>query len=186
MSDQPANQPQNDSSVMGSPQGDTYSVEAPKPVVSNQQGPIEKLEDQNIFTLLGVTTGTEDEKSQFLDELQQVIWEDFLENDVQLLILDSEHQKLQEILGGTNANLSVETQERVIEYLEELVPDLETIMVDKAIRLKADLLRERIAGMKELYGADVSAQTKIAEAEQFISQERWATAAQTLNGITQQ
>ncbi len=182
MLDQPATQPQQVSQVPSGQQHDG-SVEDTKPTHTPRTD-IERLEDQNIFVLLGVTTGTDEEKSQFLDELQQVIWEDFLENDVQLLILDSEHQKLLEILGGQKANLSIETQEKVIEYLEDLVPDLESIMVDKAIRLKADLMRERIVGMKELYGADVNALSKIAEAEGLISVERWAAAAQVLNSLT--
>ncbi len=183
MSDQPANSTQPQYQVNDDSQLRARSEEPTTQVKAGSADQVERLEDQNIFTLLGVTSGTEEEKSQFLDELQQVIWEDFLENDVLLLILDSEHQKLQEILGGQKANLSIDTQEKVIEYLEDLVPDLEAIMVDKAIRLKADLLRERIAGMKQLHDANAEALTEIAEAESLIRSERWATAAQVLNGI---
>jgi hypothetical protein len=143
----------------------------------------EKLEDQNIFDLLGVASGSEAEKSQFLDELQQVIWEDFLENDVNLLILDSEHQKLKEILGSSTANLSVETQEKVISYLEEIVPDLEEIMIDKAIRLKGDLVRERITGLKQVHAGNAQAETKIQMAEEAVAAEKWKTAATILNSI---
>ncbi len=143
----------------------------------------QKLEDQNIFTLLGVSDGNESEKSQFLDQLQQVIWEDFLENDVSLLVLDSEHQKLKELIGENTASLSIETQEKVIEYLEELIPDLEEIMVDKAIRLKADLFRERIESMKTLFAGDAAKLQKVTEAESFVQSGSWASAADVLNTL---
>lgn len=144
----------------------------------------EKLEDQNIFTLLGVSDGSDSEKSQFLDQLQQVIWEDFLENDVTLLVLDSEYQKLKEITGENTADLSIETQEKVIEYLEELIPDLEDIMVDKAVRLKADLVRERIQSLKTLHSADSEKSAKILEAESLIHDDKWASGSSVLNTLS--
>lgn len=143
----------------------------------------ETLEDQNIFVLLGVSDGTDSEKSQFLDDLQQVIWEDFLENDVSLLILDSEHQKLKEIIGTSTANLSVETQEKIIEYLEEVIPDLEDIMVDKAVRLKADLMRERVESLKSIHMQDEAKLAGVMQAENLMREGKWATAAQTLNSL---
>lgn len=159
---------------------------AAQPVSPTQAATPEKnelLEDQNIFFLLGVEDGTDSEKSSFLDDLQQVIWEDFLENDVALLILDSEHQKLKEIIGPSTANISIETQEKIIEYLEEIIPDLEDIMVDKAVRLKADLLRERLASLKELHMNDQDKLTKVMQAESHIHEGMWATAARTLNSL---
>lgn len=143
----------------------------------------ELLEDQNIFFLLGVTDGSDSEKSQFLDDLQQVIWEDFLENDVSLLILDSEHQKLKEIIGASTANLSIETQEKIIEYLEEIIPDLEDIMVDKAVRLKADLMRERVESLKTVHVNDSGRLSLVMQAESLMHEGRWATAAKTLNSL---
>jgi len=143
----------------------------------------ELLEDQNIFFLLGVADGTDSEKSQFLDDLQQVIWEDFLENDVSLLILDSEHQKLTELIGPSTANLSIETQEKIIEYLEEIIPDLEEIMVDKAVRLKADLMRERVESLKTIHMNDAAKLEAVLQASSQMNEGMWATAARTLNSL---
>ena len=53
----------------------------------------EALISQNIFDLLGVTDGTEAQRNEFLDELQQAIWEDFLENDLELLVTDNEREQ---------------------------------------------------------------------------------------------
>lgn len=166
------------------PQNAPQSVQAADVSVNQKySSESETLEDQNIFFLLGVETGSDIEKSQFLDDLQQVIWEDFLENDVSLLILDSENQKLREIIGPSSADLSVEKQEKIIEFLEEIVPDLEDIMVDKAVRLKADLVRERIASLKELYLGESDTLELILQAETHINEGKWATAARTLNNL---
>lgn len=163
-------------------QTDTAAA-TPAPAQSSGSEGKELLEEQNIFFLLGVEDGSDSEKSSFLDDLQQVIWEDFLENDVALLILDSEHQKLKEIIGVSTANISIETQEKIIEYLEEIIPDLEDIMVDKAVRLKADLLRERLASLKELHMNDQEKLNQVMQAESLVYEGKWASAARVLNSL---
>lgn len=144
----------------------------------------ESLEDQNIFYLLGVDDGTEEQKSQFLDELQQVIWEDFLDTDVKLLLTEAEMQEL-ERLEATKPDAKMEEQEEVIVYLEKLIPDLEDILLEKALGLKADLFRERIAGMREYHAANPQALTTVSEAEQLMNQEKWLSAARLLNTIAE-
>jgi len=86
-------------------------------------------------------------------------------------------------LGENTAQLSIETQEKVIEYLEELIPDLEEIMVDKAIRLKADLFRERVESMKTLLDGDLDKLARIATAQSFMQSGSWASAADVLNKL---
>lgn len=142
----------------------------------------EKLEDQNIFYMLGVTDGTEEQKNQFLDELQQVIWEDFLDEDVKLLLTQEEQVELDK-LKAAKPDTKLEEQEEVIVYLEKLIPDLEDILLEKALELKADLMKERVAGMRELYKDKPEYLTKINEAEQMINEEKWLAAAQALNSI---
>lgn len=142
------------------------------------------LEDQNIFSLLGVNDGTEDDREAFLDELQQVIWEDFLENDLQLLVTTDEYSTLAPLLAKSdNPDGDLAKQEELVGKLENLIPDLEEIMLEKALELKADLLRERISGMKEFYSGNETSLRSIAEAEASLQQDRWLDAAQTLNQI---
>lgn len=143
----------------------------------------EKLEDQNIFYMLGVTDGTEEQKNQFLDELQQVIWEDFLDEDVKLLLTQEEQTELDK-LKATKPDAKLEEQEEVIVYLEKLIPDLEDILLEKALELKADLMKERVTGMQELYKDKPEHLAKIDEAERMIGEEKWLSAAQELNSIT--
>jgi len=142
----------------------------------------EKLEDQNIFYMLGVTDGTEEQKNQFLDELQQVIWEDFLDEDVKLLLTQEEQAELDK-LKAAKPDAKLEEQEEVIVYLEKLIPDLEDILLEKALELKADLMKERVAGMRELYKDKPEHLTKIDEAERMMGEEKWLSAAQTMNSI---
>ncbi len=142
----------------------------------------ESLEDQNIFYLLGVDNGTDQQKETFLDELQQVIWEDFLENDVQLLLTKEEHEQLQQLTKNNTKTPLVE-QEAVVVFLEKLIPDLEEIMLEKALELKADLVKERVAGLKEFHAGKAEELKKIEEAENLVTQEKWLSAARLLNSL---
>lgn len=151
---------------------------APNPVAS------QALEDQNIFVLLGVTDGSEEDREAFLDELQQVIWEDFLENDLQLLVTTDEYSSLQPLLNkDDDQSNDLAKQEELVGKLETLIPDLEDIMLEKALELKADLLRERILSMKEYHAGNEGAMRTIAEAESHLQLDKWFDTAQTLNQI---
>jgi len=144
----------------------------------------EKLEDQNIFFLLGIKEdeATGEQRESFLDELQQVIWEDFLENDVQLLLTKQEMDELQVLLGKTKGK-AIEEQEEIVVFLEKLIPDLEEIMLEKALELKADMVRERIAGMKQRFVEKPENLKQIELAEQQLSDSQWLSMAKTLNSI---
>lgn len=140
----------------------------------------QSLEAQNIFDLLGVSDGKPEEKDAFLDELQDVIWEDFLANDTQALLTEPELAQLQELKAKGN---TPQVQEEILVFLEKLIPDLEDMMMDKAIELKEDMVMERIAGLREFHAQNAPALEKITEAEKLISQNRWADASQLLNSI---
>lgn len=142
----------------------------------------QSLEDQNIFFLLGVNDGTNEEKEAFLDELQQVIWEDFLENDVELLITEEEMGELKNLLAQKELK-DLELQEKIIIYLEKLIPDLEEIMLEKALELKEDMVRERVEGLREYFGKDSDKMSKLDQAEQQMNEGRWRDAAELLNSL---
>ncbi|MCA9369987.1 MAG: hypothetical protein H6774_02540 [Pseudomonadales bacterium] len=142
----------------------------------------EALEDQNIFHLLGVTDGSDEERESFLDELQQVIWDDFLDFDVKLLITSDEYEEFQTIRSGADAT-DLENQEKIVVFLEKLIPDLEDIMLEKALELKGDMVRERIAGMREYHSGNTQALAQIDQAEAQLRDDLWKSAADTLNAI---
>ncbi len=155
----------------------------PSNAATTTAGTSETLEEQNIFDLLGVKDGTDQEKEAFLDELQQVIWEDFLENDVKLLLTTDELAELDVIVKSVTKD-DLEKQEKIVVFLEKLIPDLEEIMLEKALELKADLVKERISGMKEYYATNQQALAQIDQAQQKLDDNQWRSAAQLLNSLS--
>ncbi len=168
---QPLAQPVADSAV--EPEADSSAV---------SPASTEALADQNIFEMLGVTTGTPEQREQFLDELQQVIWEDFIEHDTTLLLTDAEQAELKTIMQGV-PDKSLEQQEKVVVYLEKLIPDLEDIMLEKALQLKEEMARERLRALRELHRNESEKVGIIDQAEQAMNQEQWQTATTLLNTI---
>lgn len=142
----------------------------------------QSLEDQNIFFLLGVEDGSDEEKEAFLDELQQVIWEDFLERDVELLITEEELQGMKKIMAQKEKS-DLQLQEEIVVYLEKLIPDLEDILLEKALELKEDMVRERVSSMRELAAGKTEVLAKLDQAEAFIKDNQWRAAAEVLNGL---
>lgn len=139
----------------------------------------ESLEAQNIFVMLGVEEGSDEERESFLDELQSVIWEDFLEKDAELLITSEEKKGLDEL--KVKELPEEEKQEEIVAYLEKLIPDLEEILLEKALELKEDLFRERLKDMKEHFQGKEDTLKEITGAEELLMQGKWKTAAKRLN-----
>ncbi|MBP9819304.1 hypothetical protein KBC79_01050 [Candidatus Woesebacteria bacterium] len=161
------------------------SVVMPAASVAATQEPTasrESLEDQNIFVLLGVADGTDEEKESFLDELQQVIWEDFIENDVKVLLTSDELAQLNTLLQQQYSS-ELEKQEKVVLFLEKLVPDLEDIMLEKALELKADLFRERLQSLQSYYGGNSGSLAAIEQARELMREDKWAAAAGMVNSL---
>lgn len=140
------------------------------------------LEAQNVFFLLGVDESQAEQKEAFLDELQQVIWEDFLESDVKLLITQDEFAQLEQIMAKTGLS-EEDRQEEMVIFLEKLIPDLEEIMLEKAIELKGDMFRERIMGLREYFVGQSEKLDQLTKAEDLVSQEMWYDAAVVVNGL---
>jgi len=83
---------------------------------------------------------------------------------------------------GDNQELE---KDNLVEFLEKLIPDLEDIMLEKALDLKADLFVERINGMKEYFADQAEQLAEINQAEQFMFDDKWKSAASTLNKINE-
>ena len=145
-------------------------------------GSSQTLEEQNVFFLLVVDKSNPQEKESFLDELQQVIWEDFLESDVKLLITQEETKQLEELMQKPDMP-EEEKQEKIVVFLEKIIPDLEEIMLEKAVELKGDMFKERILGLKEFYATDAEKLTAVNKAEDLMSQNLWLDSATVLNQL---
>jgi hypothetical protein len=150
------------------------------PPSTSQQS--ETLVDQNIFYLLGVDEGTSQEKEDFMVELQETVWNDFVKTDLALLITSEEKIRADEILSA-EGTAELEKQEQLLEYLDSLIPDLEEIMVEKAMKLKQNLVKERIENMRKALANDQEKISQLDEATQLFSQGRWYSGAVLLNKI---
>lgn len=143
----------------------------------------EALEDQNVFFLLGVTDGTLEERETFLTELQDVVWEDFLGFDVKLLITNDEYEEFRQLTEGQD-NKEPQQQERIIAFLQPLIPDLDEILEEKTLEFKGDLVLERIIGMKAFFAGQEELLVQLDHARALIDEGQWHSAAQTLNALS--
>lgn len=142
----------------------------------------QKLADQNIFYLLGISQTPDADKEKFLDELQKVIWEDFLAKDLELLITEEEMAEFKKISAKTFSSED-ERQSAMIEYLEKLIPDLEKIMLDKALELKGDMFKERLKEFELAYASEPVKLARIKQAQVLVGEDDWRGAAQILNSV---
>ncbi len=173
----PKDQPPKDSAAPITPVKPVTPPTSPAPAKN-----VESLQDQNIFYLLGVEDSTDEEKESFLDELQQVIWEDFIETDVKMLISVAAMTKLRQLMAQGDGQ---DVQEEMVVYLEKLIPDLEEIMLEKALELKEEMVLERMAGLREYHLGKSAALAKIDQAEQLVKKDHWHQAAGLLNALSQ-
>ncbi|PIR61388.1 MAG: hypothetical protein COY81_04380 [Candidatus Pacebacteria bacterium CG_4_10_14_0_8_um_filter_43_12] len=190
----PITEPMNDANDQTMPPTEPPQpiVQPPQPIAASTQSTAtsleaqssEALEDQNIFFLLGVRDGTNQQKESFLDELQQVIWEDFLEYDVKLLVTSDESAELQKIIDSS-AEKDLEKQEKIIVYLEKLIPDLEEIMLEKALELKEEMVRERVSSLRQFYADQADKLTRVDEAERLLNDGKWYSGAHVMNSLAQ-
>lgn len=146
--------------------------------------PGEAIDEQNIFELLGVKTASDSEKETFLDELQQALWEDFLDKDLPLLVTEKELAEIRAVQNDTSL-AEDKKQNALIEKIEKLVPDIEDIMLEKALELKEDMVWERVKGLKEHFAGKSDALTTITQAETHLKAGRWKAGTDLLNGLSQ-
>lgn len=140
------------------------------------------IENQNIFDLLGARSLSAAEEADFLDRLQKTIWDDFLDNNVELLLTDEEVEGLIAIINRGDVN-DDEKQSLMLEYMQKLIPDLDEILLEKASKLKKDLTMERIASLEEMYREDEGKMRQLIEVRKLVEEERWMEVADTLNLI---
>lgn len=138
----------------------------------------EDLKSQNIFDMLGLDKISDEEKNHFLDELEMMIWDDFVAHDLELLLTSEEYGKARQILDE-QAKSEDERKESLILFLEKLVPDLDEVLYEKALELKSEMMAERLNKLKE--NTDPASIDKVKQAEAFISENRWRSAASLLN-----
>lgn len=129
---------------------------------------------QNIFDLLGIPQATDDEKTLFLDELQDVIWEDCVENDVGVLLTEDDFRQFQTIS---------QDREQMINFLEEKIVDFGKIMFAKALEFKQELTQERISEYLDFFNNQPDKLEQINNAQSLLRKHRWRDVWAVLNSL---
>jgi len=140
----------------------------------------EDLKSQNIFDMLGLAAISDEEKNQFLDELEVMIWDDFVLHDLELLLTSEEYGQARQILDDQGKSED-ERKEALIIFLEKLIPDLDEVLYEKALELKSEMMAERLNKLKE--NTDPVVADKVKQAQAMISENRWRSAATLLNSL---
>ncbi|HPS40405.1 MAG TPA: hypothetical protein PLQ50_00150 [Candidatus Woesebacteria bacterium] len=159
---------------------DSADKQVDKDTLNQEDGGDEALKAQNIFEMLGLTSIADSEKDQFLDELETVIWDDFVMHDLELVLTSEEYAGALKILDAEDQKNN-EKKENLIVYLEKILPNLDEILYDKALELKSEMMAERLSQMKK--NADEATLAKIKEVENLISQNKWKSASLLLNQL---
>lgn len=159
-----------DKAVMGRDEIIAAAVKA-----KNTDTTSEDLAAQNIFDLLNIQASDE-EKENFLREIEELIFEDFIGKDVPLLLNSSELAELNK-LQADNLSAGPEKKEKILEFLFNLLPNLENLLYDKAMKLKEEMVHERIKRLEQnAANPDLIARVKTA-----VSEKKWRQVTNLLN-----
>lgn len=139
------------------------------------------LEAQSIFEMLNIEDISAEEREEFLTELEELIWEDFVKTDLPLMLTTEEYAGAEEILNSQKEE--DQKKEDLLVYIEKILPDIEEIMYEKAIGLKEEMFMERIRKMEEAAVGDEQLLAKIAQAKSQAQAGQWQAAVETLNQV---
>ena len=157
----------------------TDELESSPVGVPKDESDFQSLESQRIFEMLNIDEISNEEREEFLTELEELIWDDFIETDLQLMLTTEEYAGAKEILDSQKEEN--QKKEELLVYLEKILPDIEEVMYEKAIGLKEEMFMERIRKMKEAASGDDSLLASIAQVEAKNKAGQWQTAVEILN-----
>ncbi len=140
------------------------------------------IQNMSIFDMLGVQ-GTEEEKEAFLTQVQDVIWQDVVETDLAPLLSDAEIEAVEKMLND-EGKTDEEKRDYLFGLIIDKVPDAESVLLTRTMQLKSDLLSERLEGMKEYFQGKAEAQSKLAQAQTLIEQQKHEEAVAILNALS--
>lgn len=142
----------------------------------------EDLESQNIFAMLGLDHLEQSEKEAFLDDLEKLIWDNFIEVELAQLLNAEEKSQAEQILADSTKS-DDERKEALLLYLEKFIPNLEEVMYQKALSLKKEMFEERIRQSRQQASEDnnLSLMADLDQIQELIKAERYKTAIALLN-----
>lgn len=158
-------------------------TEAETPALTPEEAvDAEDLESQNIFAMLGLDHLEQSEKEAFLDDLEKLIWDNFVEVELAQLLNIEEKAQAEQILADSTKS-DDERKEALLLYLEKFIPNLEEIMYKKALLLKKEMFEERIRKSRQQASEEnnLSLMADLDQIQELIKAERYKTAIALLN-----
>ena len=139
----------------------------------------QSLESQSVFEMLNIDDITAEEREEFLSELEDLIWDDFIKTDLPLMLTNDEYKGAEEILNSQKSE--DQKKEAILIYVEKILPDIEELMYEKAIGLKEEMFMERVRKMEEAAVGDQDILNAIEQVKKLVQVGQWKTAVETLN-----
>lgn len=141
------------------------------------------LTELDVFTILGVS-GTDEEKTAFLQEMQEVIWDDVVSSELDDNLTDEEMERIDDIIADTATSMD-DKHNKLYAFLTEKIPNLTEVLTTKVNQFKMDLLDDRIEGMTEFYQSQNNADAlgKLEQALGMRNEERYSEAVAVLNAM---
>ena len=142
----------------------------------------EDLEKQNIFAMLGLKNLEEPEKEAFLADLEQLIWDNFVEVELPLLLNSEQKAQADQILADQSKTEN-ERREALLAYVEPFIPNLDEVMYKKALSLKKEMFEERVKKMRDQATEEnnLSLMADLDQIQELIAAGRYKTATELLN-----
>ncbi len=142
----------------------------------------EDLERQNIFAMLGLEHLEESEKEAFLADLEQLIWDNFIEVELPLLLNSEQKAQAEQILAD-NSKTDNERKEALLVYVEKFIPNLEEVMYKKALSLKKEMFEERLKKVRDQATEEnnLSLIADLDQIQELVTAGRYKTATELLN-----
>jgi len=142
----------------------------------------EDLEKQNIFAMLGLKNLEESEKEAFLADLEQLIWDNFVEVELPLLLNSEQKAQADQILAD-QSKAENERREALLAYVEPFIPNLDEVMYKKALSLKKEMFEERVKKMRDQATEEnnLSLMADLDQIQELIAAGRYKTATELLN-----
>ncbi len=149
---------------------------------NHSQAFTETLHRLSIFEMLGVE-GTEEEKEEFLSEVQDVIWQDVVENDLAPILSDEEADNVHTLLNDEGIEQNTK-RDYLFDLILKKVPQAEDVLLQRTLQLKSDLLHERLHGMQEYFSNNAASMQKLQTAHQLIENQDLDAAVAILNELS--
>jgi hypothetical protein len=158
--------PQNPDDVGFAPRNSTKGVDE----VANPNAILE-LTKADIFKLLGMSQVAETEKKKNLDEMEETIWQDFVEEDLPKMLKPEEKGRFEDLLK------TAPSAEKVINFFGSppsggLPADFEEKYLAKTLEFKAEIAKEQIETLLESVD-DSSKKESLQKAKDLAAQGYW-------------